>query len=420
MTRPRVFDVTHLVSRFDRQALTGIDRVDLAYARHVARCGHDWTGLHYGWNHPHGWNTERVRTLVAAFEGKVRETGDPSRDEAWRRLQNWIVGTDTDGAPAPRGYNRYDWRRLPQQCAWRVVSDAVAPPRGAVYLNVAQCGFEFSRFFDWMKDRPDVLPVFFVHDLLPLDLPEYFRDNYRPRFERRLQTILTHAKALIVSSDTVRERLDAEYRAHGQALPPTLVAHLPSPLGGPRGAEDEDAALAATPYFVMTGTIEPRKNHRLVLDVWQALGAAAPKLVLVGNDGWDHEHVQRLLTRSPTLRSRVRRVSRLARPALRRLVANARAVLAPSFAEGYGLPVIEAASLGTPVIASDIPVFREVAGGFAQLIAPLDGLGWKRAVEALADSNSPDRAAVRKDLTDAPLPTHDSYFARVESFLATL
>jgi glycosyltransferase involved in cell wall biosynthesis len=65
-----------------------------------------------------------------------------------------------------------------------------------------------------------------------------------------------------------------------------------------------------------------------------------------------------------------------------RLIAGARASLMPSFAEGFGLPVAEALAIGTPVIASDIPVFHEVGQGLATLIDPLDGPEWEAAIMA--------------------------------------
>src|SRR3546814_18764202 len=75
------------------------------------------------------------------------------------------------------------------------------------------------------------------------------------------------------------------------------------------------------------------------------------------------------------------------------LVAGARAMLMPSFEEGYGMPVIETLSAGVPVICSDIVAHREGGGDAPDYLDPLDGLGWLRAIEAYSRADSPERAA---------------------------
>jgi glycosyltransferase involved in cell wall biosynthesis len=155
-----------------------------------------------------------------------------------------------------------------------------------------------------------------------------------------------------------------------------------------RAADAEPAP--APPYFVAVGTLEPRKNHLMLLHVWremaETLGPATPRLVLVGARGWDCENVLDLLERCDRLRTSVAWVDHLATPALRDLLEGATALLMPSFAEGFGLPVVEALAAGTPVLASDIPVFRGLAMPGVALLDPLDGLAWlqactKRAIE---------------------------------------
>ena len=122
-------------------------------------------------------------------------------------------------------------------------------------------------------------------------------------------------------------------------------------------ADVVDRDLAASPYFVVLGTIEPRKNHLLLLNIWRRLAEqqrSPPKLVIIGTRGWENEQVLDVLDRSVLVRPHVVEGSGMGDRGLMRLLANARALLMPSFAEGYGLPVVEALSLGTPVVASDI------------------------------------------------------------------
>jgi glycosyltransferase involved in cell wall biosynthesis len=159
----------------------------------------------------------------------------------------------------------------------------------------------------------------------------------------------------------------------------------------------------------------------LLLQVWRELvrrdGAGAPKLVIVGGRGWKFEAVAALLDRSPALRGHVVEVSGLTTPSLKRLLDGARALLMPSFAEGYGLPVVEALTAGVPVIASDIPVFREICGSRATLISLLDGERWLATIREFARLEA---RTARAHVPAAAVPTWDDYFAGIDAFVRAL
>ena len=160
------------------------------------------------------------------------------------------------------------------------------------------------------------------------------------------------------------------------------------------------------------------------MHIWRELvaelGDAAPKLVLVGARGWENEHIVDLLERCPGLQRHVVEIGGLETPAMRRLVAGARAALIPSFGEGYGLPLVEALAAGTPVVASDIPVFSEVGGDAIVRIDPTDGPAWSRAIREFAAPNSSLRPARLAALSNYRPPDPQSFFACVEDFIADL
>lgn len=425
MARPITFDITHLVSRLPVARPTGIDKVDLAYCAHLA--GRPLAAVvHYGLARPRVHDPSILAGL-AALATDSRWTGRPlAEDAAFWRLREVLTGQSASppvrAATASFLPSSDSARRRAAHWRWRLAPGRLALPADAIYLNVAQHAFEFHRFFRWMRDRPDVLPVFLVHDLLPLDFPEYFRAGYRERFARRAATIADHARALIATTEAVRERLDRELDARGRPRVPVHVAPLPTTLAAGEPGDDPDPDLAGVPYFVVLGTIEPRKNHLLLLEVWRRLAARGqpPKLVVVGSRGWENEQVVDMLDRSAALAGHVIECSGLSDRGLRRLLGHARALLMPSFAEGYGLPVVEALSLGTPVVASDIPVFHEVAQERALFRHTLDGLGWLEAVEQLSRPHS-DLAREARALAAAyRAPTWTGYFAGIEAFLASL
>jgi glycosyltransferase involved in cell wall biosynthesis len=113
-------------------------------------------------------------------------------------------------------------------------------------------------------------------------------------------------------------------------------------------------------------------------------------------------------------------VSGLPTPSVKRLLLESRALLMPSFAEGYGLPIVEALSAGVPVIASDIPVFREIGHGRLMTIDPTDGPRWRAAINAFIKEDSPERAACLCKLEEYSPPDWPGCFDKVEAFLDDL
>ena len=101
-------------------------------------------------------------------------------------------------------------------------------------------------------------------------------------------------------------------------------------------------------------------------------------------------------------------------------VAGARALLMPTFAEGYGLPVVEALALGAPVICSDLPVLRDVGGEAPEYLDPLDGPAWSRAILDYAAPESRRRAAQIARIAAWTPPRWSDHFAAVEDFLARI
>jgi glycosyltransferase involved in cell wall biosynthesis len=357
--------------------------------------------------------------VLDGVDGHFDERDDPRLAPLYRAIRDWVLG-DASPPPASERMVHGRGRKLDRALGWLMRNGIGASatrvlPRGACYLNVSHYGLAVPGAFDWLAVRGDIKAVFFLHDLLPLETPEYFPAGERARHEIRLANLARRGTGAIVSTRVVATALAERMEILGRRDLPILIAPPPvAPIfREPVEADDE---LRARPFFIQCGTIEPRKNHLTMLHVWRELvrrhGARAPKLVLIGRRGWENENVVDLLERAPSLRGFVLEAAGMPTPVLRRLLASARALLMPSFAEGFGLPLAEALAAGVPAIASDIPVFHEIATGAFTAIDPIDGVGWLRAIEAICGPTP---------LPAVPgPPAEDLFFEKVENFIDQL
>lgn len=311
----------------------------------------------------------------------------------------------------------------------RVMASACLPPwpaqqaDGKLGFYLGHSGVEGRGFTQWLAATGQK-PVYFVHDLIPITHPEYCRAGEQALHIRRMQTMLQTGAAVIGNSQYTLDVM-ADF-AHGQGLrmPPAVVARLaPAPL--PESAHAQQTARPLNqPYFVVLGTIEPRKNHLLLLNVWrelvQRLGDACPHLVVIGQRGWECENVLDMLERCEVIRPFVHEVAACPDAELARYLQHAQALLFPSFVEGYGMPLVEALMLGTPVVASNLSVFREIAGDVPDFLNPVDGLGWGQAVLDYTETAGARRAAQLQRLQGFSVQTWDQHFAQVDCMLEQL
>ena len=430
MKRPVAYDITRLTTRVWSRTPNGIDRVDLAYAEHFLRPrGMQRSALLY--LRAFGYRSLTRGGAFDVIEGigaHLGETDDPDQDPAYQRIRNWLRESAGQTSLAPRRIANARKKFIAGMASWVYRhgppvgrSPAKRIPEGALYLNVSQYPLAIDGALDFLGKRQDIKPVFFVHDLLPLQAPEYFRPAEQARHKRRMATVARFGAAAIVSTHVVRHALRETLRGLGKDAMPIHVAPLPvAPVFTTREAGDDE--LAACNYFLMCGTLEPRKNHLMILNVWRELvnryGEVAPKLVLVGARGWENENILDLLERSLPLRAHVLEVAGLTTPAFKRLLKGARALLMPSFAEGYGLPIAEALAVGAPVLASDIPVFREIAGNRFSPLSPIDGEGWLKAIASIGGRAR--SAAPPTQANGHAEPAMKGYFEGIDEFLQSI
>jgi alpha-1,3-rhamnosyl/mannosyltransferase len=173
------------------------------------------------------------------------------------------------------------------------------------------------------------------------------------------------------------------------AIPRDRIRVVPNGVDRVRASEEavhkarSIYAIDDAPYVFWAGTFQPRKNVRILLDAFSRLDrdATVPhRLVLAGPPGWKPDDADAEVARG--LGDRVRLLGPVHREQLFPLFAGADLYALPSRHEGFGIPALEAMAQETPVLCSDIPALREVAGDAARFVSPDDIDGW---VDALTD-----------------------------------
>lgn len=278
--------------------------------------------------------------------------------------------------------------------------------------------------------------LYTVHDVIPLRLPNATLDN-KKYFLKTLRAICRDADRIVTVSecskkdilsvvDIPEDRIEVTYQS--TTFPTRLVERA--------RAEDErivENIFSLTPndYHLFFGSLEPKKNVTRLIDAYAASGVSAP-LIIAGGLGWSYDaDLERIgdeqfsswrVTQDHIRRERkVRRFEHLPLSHLVALIKCARGVLFPSLYEGFGLPVLEAMSLGTPVMTSNVSSLPEVAGEAALLVDPYDVDAMAVAIATL-DSDADLRADLSaRGLERAKIFSQEVYADRVAAlYLRTL
>lgn len=224
-----------------------------------------------------------------------------------------------------------------------------------------------------------------IHDLSVRKVPWAVRPDSGAALRERLAQVIHEADLLLTPSEAVRRELLETGVAPGRVR---AIHHGPGQIAAEGASEMPPRAPAR--YALSVGTLEPRKNVGTLLAAWRLLQrrlADPPALVLSGGMGWKAEEIRREVAAAEREGWLVY-LGYVSPGELAALYRNASAVLLPSFYEGFGLPVVEALSAGAPLVVSDIPVLREVAGD-AALYAPPDrpDIWAERIADLLADES---------------------------------
>ena len=226
--------------------------------------------------------------------------------------------------------------------------------KNATYINVGPTGHKPS-FWNALK-QAHIRVIIMIHDVIPLDYPEYSRADKIKVFERKFQNWCQHADVILTPSQYSKSRISnwsdtrAEIRVTKLFVPNKKL---------PKPSNNVDA-------WIILGTIEPRKNHMLLFKAWETMVERyqknTPKLWIIGARGWPDNECLKFLEHSDLMGKYIIEMGAIDDEAVFERMAEAKGVLFPSFCEGFGLPLYEAVLSEKAIFASRIPAFEEALG----------------------------------------------------------
>lgn len=325
--RQLLIDISEL---YQRDSATGVQRVVRSYLYHLLR------------NPPRDFQVQAVYATPT---------------EGYRYASNFVARL-LDDTSAPKEDEPMHWQR------------------GDIFFGLdMQHHVQLAHSGTYARMRRDGVEVkFLVYDLLPIQLADLFKDNNAQELHEQWLTMIAAQDEAICISKATADAYGGWINTRGITTAPgfridwvhmgaDLEGSNPS-LGTPPDSSHVTRLLQSRPSFLTVSTLEPRKAQTQILDAVENLWASGEdvNLVLVGQQGWKVDELVNRIAQHPERGKRLFWLKGVSDEYLDRIYKSCSCLVAASINEGFGLPLIEAARHGTPVIARDIPVFREVAG----------------------------------------------------------
>jgi len=407
--RPLLLDISRLISRVGRGPLSGIDRVELAYfKRFLAQDA----PVHFLCRLPRGYAVLNRDAGQEIYNKIMGLTPWPSSRVAGLLLP----GTP----PETRAALVAVWRRASEKCQERHLAHCLKevfhePIR---YFNVGHSNLR-QTVFSAVHSLNGSEIIVLIHDIIPILYPEFTRTKITARFHDDMRRVAASADRVIYNSTQTRQDAEALFRDFG-SVPNGIECHL--------GVDDAVSAPETFPdpsktaNFVILGTIEPRKNHALLLSIWSKLSqmlpsGQVPRLHLIGRRGWGNENVFSILDSDCKVMKHVSEHNVFSDSQARSCLQQSWGLLFPSFAEGFGLPLVEAARLGLPIICGDSHVYHEILGDYPVYLNVDNSYLWEKEILERAGRHRESGADRQKRAQSVMLPDWDAHFDRIFRFI---
>ncbi|WP_447737406.1 glycosyltransferase family 4 protein [Aeromonas veronii] len=431
------YDVTRLLARHSASTPTGIDRVDIRYANHYLNKDVE---KRYVYQKNATFYFLPIKTasilITLLYEKWISNRIDAQGERKLSTIYKSTIG-DTRNEKAKPSYLKKLTSGFTQgqfKAVDGYLMDLLSKDRdkNGYYINTSHHGVGHSDAYYVFKCLGKLKIIFYLHDLIPIDYPEYVRVGDDKNHFTRVSAMANFSDAILVNSSYTKERFVSFCHEKKYRVPPIHIAYIGVEesfitllqKSNKKNSDDrDDRILISTNYFVTVSTIEPRKNHIMLLQVWRNMVERKveniPKLIILGKRGWNVDSVIDFLERSPSIKPYVIELSGVSDTQLVDILRGARAMLFPSFVEGWGMPLVEAMALKLPVLCSDIPAFHESGQMLATYIDPIDAIHWQAEIIKISKDDK-YRDELKKTTDNFILPTWLDSFIQVDEFISSI
>ena len=392
--------------------LEGMSKVDLSVMPDATGNNPHTLDRIPGWlRAPFLWVTRPRRKLLAALEQARLALPSGFWRDVVRAAQSTLLSERSRGL-----YFRDDGSRIDVPSLDRISGPALvlAPEDIVVQMQYDWLDTDIG-LLEGMMWHAGALHVVLCHDIIPLQWPQWYSQSDVAGFRAYYDRAFARADRMIFTTRSTAT-CAAEYcRQSGLALPDHTIVPLGSDLGRTTDVDGElPATLTAGRYVLFVSTLEPRKNHRLLVDAWRRLvadgtiDATGFKLVFAGRTGWMINPLIEALRTDPALASIVH-LADVDDETLLALYRGAAFCVYPPEFEGFGLPAVEALAFGKAMIVSDRGPLPELVGDFALCLDPEDLEAWTETLRRwVTGSPERDRYEARAKADYRPLSWNSS------------
>ncbi len=424
-------DCSRLAKRISVSGLTGIDRVAQAYVNWLATQPIPSHFIKHSPTEISLFSKDEALAIHKQIEQPTTHKALKSTLQTWRKLPKHVSSKKLKKQLSghKETLDKLDYQQLnnltPSAYPNRFktskkLTKTLAAQKG-IYFNICHSTLTHKSYLDYLSQFKQLKKIFFFHDTIPLDFPEYCRGLEDAKHKLRLIHLFEHADHIITNSEYTSVQL--EYWRNKLSLPPKPIT--PIHIGVNTKYSNTTPSTTTQPYFVILGTIEPRKNHRLLIDIWKSFietlpPEKIPQLKIIGKRGWEIEELCRILDRKKDLKPYIKEYHDLSDIELWPILKGSQALLFPSFVEGWGMPLVEALSIKVPAICSDIPSLREAGQNLPCYINTLKGDEWASTILDYASNHSSSREQQITRLNHFMPPTWEEHFKEVDNIIFSL
>lgn len=297
------------------------------------------------------WGEEKGFCVILLYEQKRKDTFEIISNAKFCELMDGKIGKESC----------HTMKRITIE---EMESNSIFFDMDGVWCNTMLRSYLLSK----LKQR-NIRIITFVHDIIAITHPQYASDLNLLYFPNYIAANIKYADALITSTEYTAKQI--KKLIHQLKEPEKEIYVVPlgtdfvDDYNESEVPKEVKKVVKKGKYCLTVGTIEPRKNHQIILDMFEKFQEEEINIIFAGRIGWKMDEFMEKLYAHPFYEKRIFHFSGLNDDSIRYLYKEAYLVIFPTIIEGFGIPAIEALQFGTPLLASDIPIMHEVAGEYA-------------------------------------------------------